>query len=290
MTIDMVYMLQMYNSRDDSPSLWDLGTGQPYMENRTIPAAKAHLQLTCRNCGTARWYIHRVAPISANPLPVFSIVSPLWDNGEMAYERVRPPTELPPTGHGHNHAQPMRNDYQPAANVSKTLYTNEYNQTVTDVPLPILTIDTQINERTVADKGTPVSEAPMTSLSAMLEPFTYDAQEKQTLVPNELNLESFENTQPIIIPNSAHSITTGNMEGEVRGGKEIKKPLAKELSKFKNMDGHKHLRGNTTWSPVTKRGRHEGHRHNSSSKKIEKKNKLEKPPSTLTSMTHSKNT
>lgn len=262
------YVLQMYAPPDDSPSLWDMGSGHPYVEERNIPATRPHLQLTCRNCGTARWYLHRVVPVNPNPIPVFSIMSPMWEEGMVAYERVKP-TE------GSRPKAPVQAPEVPKAmglgeGGRPERYGNQ-EQNIVNVPQPqpqLPTSTPNVNHKEVASEVLHNAvEPPINSLSAMLEPFTYETVDKPLMSPSLMTFDDFEQNNHNVIPLSPPVTQNSVVSIETVSRKEMASGGGVRTLTPKSTDGFKHLRGNTTWSPLTKRGRHGSHKssHTSSS-------------------------
>lgn len=275
----------MYAPENDSPSLWDMGTGRPFVEVRDPSADKPHLQLTCRSCGTSRWYLHRTVPISANPLPVFSIISPLWGNEGVSYERVRvpipqpspgefrPPDRIPGPAQGDPNFKQIDNQNRQYAETSTYNNAPILDKTKSDI--------VGMNNR---DSQNPISntlEQPINCLSEMLDPFTYNVQEKPLMPTPLLNFENFETTPPltetILAPPMPENVPSAAPSGENVASKVVKRATPYD---YKDMNGHKHLKGNTTWVPINKRGRHSGvkgsHRPSTGVKKIEKKQTVHK--------------
>lgn len=142
----------------------------------------------------------------------------------------------------------------------------------------------------VQNQAPPVVEAPMSCLTAMLDPFTYTLPDKQTLNTPILDYEPIENTHPpLLLTNIEKNLTGTAVEGDAKHPKEIKQHSEQDLIHYQNMDGHKHLRGNTTWTPVMKRGRHSSvktHRSVSGHKKNDKKSRPDKSSAASSSTTH----
>lgn len=247
----------MYAPQEDSPSLWDMGTGKPYVEERSIPAGRPHIQMTCRSCGAARWYLHRVTPLSLNPLPVFSVMSPMWDEGCISYERVpQPPSRLTQTR------------LAPAALEKETIIENrtidrlEQGKDREKLADPMRTLEPDTRGNPHADKNNQVpmiqpqaQEQPINSLSAMLEPFAYDTSAKPLISPSIMNFDNFENSNDQLL-----SLSPPIEMPEIARIQPINKRDATKMEgvndpQVKNMNGHKHLKGSTTWCPLSKRGR-----------------------------------
>lgn len=258
-------MLQMYDQGTEAPSLWDLGTGHTYTEYRTIPVERPHIQMTCRSCGAARWYMHRNAPLSANPVPVFSIVSPLWDNARVEYERVRPATVQPPRDQAGTEGQVACETVIPEMIPAGGPHPYGRQGTQPEL-LNNLHIQEKIQEP-IRNETLQNSEqaAPINCLSVILDPFTYAHPENQAIETNQVNCDNYSKIpDPVMLPPVIPTMASVELDSNI--DREINKPIEIMNQKF---DGHKHLRGSTTWTPVMKRGRQKSSHHH-------KKTKIEK--------------
>lgn len=234
--------------------------------------------------------MHRSDPISATPIPVFSVMSPLWDAGGVAYQRVRlPGGELP-------HERTERRTVSEA--VGQPLSRNDmglnnpsdmdYRQTVEAPQMPKVafqkSIPVQNEVKIVQNIETPSAETPLNQLSDMLEPFVHDTTDKQTLDTPIFNFDSFEATSQPLLPNAPLNVISATVGGVTPVAKDKKN---KDID-YQNMNGHKHLQGNTSWLPVAKRGRHSAtkspHRQTTGHRKSDKKHRADRPGEALSSM------
>lgn len=193
----------------------------------------------------------------------------------MAYERVKPVEK----------SRPKVVVQQPV--IPKTIVTGEAGRTercndkelnVINVsqppPQPLIPQNNLISSE-ISSEALPNVDPSINSLSAMLEPFTYETVEKPLISPSLMTFDTFEPNDQESIPLSPPVAHNPVIRIETVSRKDISNNGDRKTLTPKSTDGFKHLRGNTTWSPLTKRGRHgsqkNSHTSSSTNKKGEKR-------------------